>query len=155
MMNHTPSDIHKKERTLQGSAVPLLLVFATFVLGSCTKVSSPVSPSPTDTTVSFSSQVQPIFTQNCALSGCHSGPQPQDGLNLGAGSSYSQIVNVPCVDVPGYLIIKPFKPDSSFLYLKIMGSPVAGIRMPYQRAPLDSDLIATIRNWINQGSPNN
>jgi len=76
-------------------------------------------------------------------------------MTLVAGSSFSQIVNQPCVDVPGYLLVKPFNADSSFLYLKITGSPIAGVRMPYMRSPLTDTLIATIGKWINQGALNN
>lgn len=42
-------------------------------------------------TVSYATNVQPLFTQNCALSGCHSGSFPAGGLNLESGNSYTEI----------------------------------------------------------------
>jgi hypothetical protein len=139
---------------LVSTAAILILI----ILSGCSKSTSlPTQPQPrgADTTVSFSNQVQPIFTANCALGGCHSGPQPQDGMSLAAGSAYNQIVNKPCIDVPGYLLVKPFFADSSFLYLKITGNPIAGIRMPYGRPPLPDSLIVLVGKWINQGALNN
>jgi len=135
-------------------AMPLASTVLLF-MGGCSKSAPTAPPTTADTLVSFANQVQPIFTGYCALSGCHSGPQPQDGMTLVTGSSYSQIVNVPCVDVPGYLRVRPSSADSSFLYLKITGNLIAGIRMPYQRAPLSDTLISTIRIWINQGARDN
>lgn len=123
-------------------------------LAACSK-SSPVGPTGTsvsDTTVSFSSQVQPIFTESCAVPGCHvtGGIAP---MSLQQGKAYADIVNVPSIEQPPYVRVKPYDADSSYLYLKITGR--AGTRMPLQRAPLDSADIATIRRWINQGARNN
>ncbi len=134
-----------------------ILVLISLTMTGCSKtVTSPIGPgSPSDTLVSFENDIQPIFNSYCAVSGCHAGPQPQDGMSLAAGTSYSQIVNVQCIDVPGYLLIKPYYPDSSFLYLKITGNSAAGIRMPYQRQPLSDTMTATIARWISQGARNN
>ena len=37
--------------------------------------------------VTLSDDVQPIFTSNCALSGCHAGTNPQQGMNLSVGQT--------------------------------------------------------------------
>jgi mono/diheme cytochrome c family protein len=42
-------------------------------------------------TVSYAAHVQPLFTQNCALSSCHSGGLPEGGLNLESGKAYTEI----------------------------------------------------------------
>jgi len=42
-------------------------------------------------TVSFSTQIQPIFTQNCAFSGCHAGTSPAAGLNLEDGKAHGNL----------------------------------------------------------------
>ncbi len=133
------------------TAVVLLMAIG---LAACSKTAalSPTGPSPSDTTISFSSQVQPIFTNSCAIPGCHvtGGIAP---MSLQAGFAYKDIVNAPSIEQPPYLIVKPYDADSSYLYLKITGQ--AGTRMPLNHNPLDSAQIATIRTWINQGAKNN
>ncbi len=129
----------------------VLCAFAAVAFMSCSK-SSVVGPS---NEVSFSGQIQPLFTTNCALSGCHAGAEPQDGMSLEPGKAYANIVNQPNIEFGNYLIVKPFYPDSSYLYFKITGNPIAGPRMPYGKAPLDSSDIQTIKDWIDQGAKNN
>src|SRR5450432_51108 len=47
------------------------------------------------TLVSFAGDVQPIFTTNCAKSGCHSSNAPMQGQDLSEGNAYANIVGVP------------------------------------------------------------
>ena len=49
--------------------------------------------------VSFATQVQPVFTANCAFGGCHGGATPQLGMNLSAGLAYANIVGVAAVEL--------------------------------------------------------
>jgi uncharacterized protein YjdB len=109
-----------------------------------------------DIPVSFANQVQPIFTNNCARAGCHAGATPQEGMNLSAGSAYAAIVNVPSNQQPSLLRVNPGNPDLSYLVRKIEGGPnITGSRMPEGGPFLSSADVATIRNWIAQGAPNN
>lgn len=112
---------------------------------------------PTATTLS--GDVQPIFTANCALSGCHAGAAPQLGQNLSAGNAYTSIVNVASVEVPSLLRVEPGDPDNSYLVHKIEGTAasVGGVdtRMPLGNPPLSASEIATIRAWIEEGALNN
>jgi hypothetical protein len=86
--------------------------------------------------VSFSSDVQTIFTTNCALSGCHvKGSQTP---YLTPDVSYQQLLG-------GF--VNTVKPEQSELYIMINGNmqvhiPDAGDR---QR----------IYDWIRNGAPNN
>ncbi len=109
--------------------------------------------------VSFSNDVQPIFTASCALSNCHAGASPRQGMNLSAGLAYDNIVNVPSVDVPGLDRIEPGEPDSSYLVHKIQGTQgqVGGVgdRMPLINCCLSAEQIGTIRTWVEQGAPRN
>jgi uncharacterized protein YjdB len=106
--------------------------------------------------VSFANQVQPIFTANCALSGCHAGASPEQGMNLSAGQAYNAIVNVPSVQQPSLMRVLPGNPDNSYLVRKIEGTPsITGSRMPLGGPFLTASQIATIRTWISQGAPNN
>jgi len=137
-------------------AAVLQLVILSALLASCSGNSgnNPVSPSGSgdSTSVSFSNQIQPIFTSSCAIPGCHvtGGVAP---MSLQAGKAYADIVNAPSTEQPPYLIVKPFDADSSYIYLKITGQ--AGTRMPLNRTPLDSSQIGLIRTWINQGAKDN
>lgn len=76
-------------------------------------------------------------------------------MSLVAGKAYADIVNVLSIEVATYYIVKPFYPDSSYLYLKITGNPIAGPRMPFLRPPLPDSLIQTIKSWILQGAKDN
>ena len=102
------------------------------------------------------SQVQSqIFTASCAFSGCHGGSSPAQGMNLTAGSAYSEIVNVPSNQRPTLDRIEPNDPAASYLYLKVTGDPsIAGSRMPLGGPPLSQALIDLLRDWIERGAPN-
>ncbi len=104
--------------------------------------------------ISFINEVQPIFTANCALSGCHAGTSPASGLNL-SSNAYSRIVNVSSGQRSSLFLIKPLDPDNSYLIHKIKGNDISGSRMPFGRPPLTVDVIALIENWIRQGALNN
>ena len=107
----------------------------------------------------FAQDIQPIFSSNCALSGCHAGTAPQQGMNLSAGVAYANIVCVPSTERPGMMRIRPFEPDSSYLFHKIQGTQTtvggSGAQMPLGAAPLSAQQISLIRTWITQGARNN
>ena len=120
---------------------------------------------PPPATVSFSQNIQPIFNVSCATSSaCHVGPTAGEGLQLTAGVSYGAIVNVPAVEMPKLLIVKPGDPDNSYLVRKIEGGPnISGLQMP-QGCPgtpaggavcLTPDSIAAIRTWVTECAQNN
>jgi len=132
----------------------LLLILAVCVSGSCSKSSSPTKPGPVDDNPSFASDIQPIFTANCALASCHAAPG-QQGLILSAGQSYALLVNVNSVEVPTLMRVRPTLPDSSYLVLKIEGRQTVGVRMPATGTPLSATNIQLIRNWITKGAQNN
>lgn len=103
--------------------------------------------------VSFSGQVQPIFTTSCVNAGCHPGggaPFP-----LAAGVSYANLVNRPATNGPcaGDLRVQPSNADASALTKRLEGA--CGVQMPLGGSPLPSAQIQLIRNWINQGARNN
>jgi len=112
------------------------------------------------TAVSFANDVQPIFTANCAVSGCHAGNTPQSGLSLEAGDSYAQTVNVTTVgtlNCSGQPRVDPGSSATSALYKLVSGS--CGPRMPWSLPPGSDSLTTTeqntIREWIDQGASNN
>lgn len=106
--------------------------------------------------VSFASDVQPIFTANCALAGCHTGANPTGSLNLSAGQSRAQLVNVAAVGFPGAIRVIPGDASNSYLIRKLEGGPnISGVRMPEGAPALPTATIQKIRDWITAGALNN
>ncbi|HSL18179.1 MAG TPA: PKD domain-containing protein [Methylomirabilota bacterium] len=83
-----------------------------------------------------------IFTPACAT--CHAGGSPSADLNLEAGQSYSNLVNVPATTEPGTRVI-PNNPDNSVL--------VTFLEDGHRSRPQSE--IDTIRGWISAGAQNN
>ncbi|MGE5337463.1 MAG: TIGR03118 family protein [Gemmatimonadota bacterium] len=100
-----------------------------------------------------------IFTPRC--SGCHNGSQPPGGSlpgsqNLTAGNSFASLVNVPSLEQPSLLRVKPGDPDNSYLIRKLEGTAgISGSRMPLGGPFLDQATIDQVRSWIAAGAPNN
>ena len=141
-----------------GRAVPdVLMVVATLLaatlLAAC-EHDDPVSTGPpTPTLTGIQNQ---IFTMTCALSGCHLGDNVPSGLNLTAGQSWDNLVNVQSGGVPGIDRVEPGDPDNSYLVMKLEGaSGIVGQRMPLGGNPLSSDQIGAIREWIEAGAEDN
>lgn len=108
-------------------------------------------------TVGFASQVQPIFTTNCALAACHTTPGPtgNPSMDLSAGKAYSNILNVKSADCKPAVRVIAFDPDDSYLIRKLENRSICGVQMPDGATPLTASQITTIRTWIAQGAPNN
>jgi hypothetical protein len=103
--------------------------------------------------VDFTTQIQPIFDQNCALSGCHASDTASGGMILDAGQSYANIVNVTSTEVPPEKRVAPGDSAHSYLYEKISHAvPSDGGQMPLGSNPLPSNLMALIKTWIDQGA---
>lgn len=125
------------------------------VLAGGTRTDSAQVTTSNQIVVSFATQVQPIFTANCAVTGCHTPPTLTGGMNLTAGAAYNNIVNVQSSQIV-MLRIAPGDTVNSLLFRKITeNTPPVGSRMPDGRPPLSATDIATIRDWILSGAPNN
>ena len=96
--------------------------------------------------ISYSQQVDPLFQQRCALSGCHAGSSAQAGLDL-LTPSYSNLIN----HQPR--LLNPGSSVNSLLAQRIDGR--LGPQMPYMAQPLNSNQIAGIKKWIDEGAKNN
>jgi hypothetical protein len=103
---------------------------------------------------SFSTDIQPIFNNNCALGGCHNSTA-QAGLILSQGVAYTNIVNVVSTQVPTLMRVLPSDAANSYLVKKIEGTQSVGVRMPEGRSALNSVSIQNIKNWVNRGAKNN
>jgi hypothetical protein len=106
--------------------------------------------------VSFATDVQSIFTASCSSAGCHKGVMPQAGLDLSAGKSFADLVDVgasQCND--GRKRVLPGDPAQSYLMDKMMGVDLcSGTAMP-KLGSLPTPQLTTIANWICAGAPNN
>lgn len=115
--------------------------------------------------VSFVLDLQPIFLERCAVSGCHVEPRDDDpayddgataagNLELTRAAAYSSLVNVPSWQVPSLFRVEPGNPADSYLVRKLKGEGHEGARMPFGGPYLSEDTIAMFVAWIEQGAPN-
>jgi hypothetical protein len=107
-------------------------------------------------TASFSTDVQPILTTNCATAVCHSGAMPKGGLDLTAGTAHTSLTtgdSGACMSTTPLVV--PGDPSASYLIRKLLGSELCfGGRMPPTMA-LPQDSIKTISDWICGGAQDN
>jgi len=110
--------------------------------------------------VSLHDDVQPILDSRCTE--CHKTPSPPVNLNLTEGNVISNTVNVKAVQSVAAKRVLPEKPQTSYLYAKIVGNyqgiPFlgSGKRMPYDGPPyLTTAQAKTIYDWIFQGALDN
>jgi hypothetical protein len=125
---------------------------------ACGKDSAPTQDEMVKPT--FSGIQAQVFDRSCALPSCHSSAGQRGGLILEAGKSYTNLVNVRSVNdaarARGFLRVIPFKPDSSFLCIKIMGPGAGeGSLMPDGLGRLSQESIDVIREWVALGALNN
>jgi hypothetical protein len=122
-------------------------------------------PPPADQSVSFASNVQPIFNRSCALAAaCHLGAAAAGALDLSVGESHEELVDEASSQQPALRLVAPGRPDDSYLVRKIEGGPaIAGALMP-QGCPgtpqqgaqcLTPDDIEAIRTWITECATEN
>jgi len=89
-----------------------------------------------------------IIKQNCSVAGCHTGKDPQMGLNMEPGKFPGTVIDVPSTEKPSLKIIDSRNPEKSYLLMKIKGSAeIVGNQMPLSRTPLPSESIQTIEDW--------
>ncbi|MGB5550240.1 MAG: hypothetical protein WBO74_07075, partial [Thermoanaerobaculia bacterium] len=115
-------------------------------------------------TLSFATDVQPIFSASCASNGCHDGAggpgrpvgSPGGGgtsLDLTVGNAYPSLLDTttPCGPV-----VSPGNAAASILIGKLTGTELCmGSLMPKGDPALTPELIDTIATWICQGAEDN
>ncbi len=106
---------------------------------------------------------QVIFDgHGCTQSLCHSGSAPQGGLDLTAGASYQNLIEVPSTE-SDLNRVQPGDQNRSFLWLKLAaktdptqlppGVQVPGAPMPNGLAALSENELEAVRLWIFSGAP--
>jgi len=143
----------------RGAYVLAVLICLAAALSACTnenpslRIISVVPPA--NTPISFSADVQPIFSRSCAKSGCHAGAGLSQGLSLESGKSYALLVGVASTEDPSLKRVEPGRSDLSYLIDKLEGTGL-GDRMPLSGPPfLPDGEVQIIKDWIDQGAPNN
>ncbi|HUP60197.1 MAG TPA: hypothetical protein VNA69_07240 [Thermoanaerobaculia bacterium] len=135
-----------------------LLCLSLILLGGCGELITPTDPGlggpPIDPTATFTRVQNEIFTPTCARIGCHDTIGQQSQMVLIAGRAYGSTVNVPSVEMPSLMRVRPNDPANSYLYRKITGAGITGDRMPQALPPLTDAQIALVRDWIRRGAPN-
>lgn len=130
----------------------LVLLAATAVITGC--AARPVGLEPTTESV-----VTNILAPSCGTSGCHSQPEPQQGLDLSSGEAIMRtaVSRPPTVGSAPRLypaIIVPGDPDASFLVAKItLPGADEGVPMPPTDFMLTDEAVQTIRDWIRAMPP--
>jgi hypothetical protein len=135
----------------------------------------------TTPTVSFKTDILPVFTPGCGIAGstCHGAPDvvqqqrpylaAEDG-GTDAAVVVSGLVGVLSNEDPQMNLVTASDPTNSYLMHKIDGDMCTlaaacakgqtqytdcGQQMPYSSPPLDPSTRDTIRRWIAQGAKNN
>lgn len=134
----------------------LLLVVGAAACGS----DSPTAPTPTPTTPTagglqptLSSIQSVVFDASCISH--HGDHATEAGLDLTAGQSYSNLVNVPSTQV-ALDLVEPNDAENSYLIHKLDGrAGIVGVRMPVGASFLSDADIDVIKQWISAGAQNN
>ncbi len=97
--------------------------------------------------LNYTDHIQPIFTNNCALSGCHNDATAQQNLRLG---SYEGVL---AGSVNGSVVV-PVNADKSPVIFFLEREDDSSLRMPKGSPPLDDGTLSLIRKWIDGGARN-
>jgi uncharacterized membrane protein len=100
-----------------------------------------IPPQPVNDSVSFVSDILPIFVSNCSTTGCHDAITRREGYNL---SSYSGLLARGIV---------PHNSASSRAYTALSGSG-ENLMPPPPRIAISATDKAIILKWINEGAKN-
>ena len=95
-------------------------------------------------TVSFKQHIVPILVNNCSLSDCHSGVNPEGNLNLEESVAYSQLMN----PQDGY--VDTLDPEGSLLYSSLISQS-----NPMPPDGMDDCKKKMILKWMQQKAKNN
>jgi hypothetical protein len=117
------------------------LAIIAFLLAGC---------GPDEEPATFTRVQSEVFSISCVASVCHTGSAPAEMMNL-TGDAYDDIVDVPSVQAPDKVRVKPGDPDGSYLLDKLLGKQMIGDQMPVG-VPLEEERIDLVRRWIAAGA---
>jgi len=130
----------------------LVLILFSLYVQSCTyNKGEAVTPNSGCTTtysnLSFTSDIQPILTTNCAISGCHSGSSPQGNFTLESSKAYATLSK----KGSGYIDVSD--PKSSVLYSSIVS--ISNPMPPNGMQALSACDLKRIEIWMSEGAKDN
>lgn len=100
----------------------------------------------------FEARVQPFVNMAC---NCHQSTPLMAPFSLKPGEAYGNLVNVPSVQLPSMMLIKPGSTQDSYLWHKIDNTHVqvggSGQVMP-SNIPLNADEKLIFQRWIVGGA---
>ena len=134
----------------------VFIIITLTALISCSEenTTGPANSPPSNIPMSKLSDIQvKVFTQSCALSGCHGSTNNQANLLLTEGNSFNNLVNVQSLLFPQFKRVAPDTSSNSLL-IKILKGEVDP-QMPLNRNPLSDEVIDSIAAWIDKGAINN
>jgi len=158
---HLGHNLNGREGASMRYAVRLsstIVAVAAAMMGAGCGSSSPATPTPTPTGPTFSQQIQAqILTPACVACHTDEGRTPAGGLNMKPGSAHASLVGVASTGKAGAIRVIAGNPGNSYLVQKLEGaSDIVGLRMPRNGPPfLTAEQVALIRQWIQNGAPNN
>jgi hypothetical protein len=129
-----------RKETLPDTTFPIVISPKTFSFAFITLNSIPL------TNISFTEYINPILEVNCSFSGCHSGQNPANGIDL---TTWAGVTADPSIVFPG-------EPDLSRLVWAIEKRAGVSPMPPIgYTSPLTLNQIRAIRTWIDEGALNN
>lgn len=107
-----------------------------------------------DSGATLSGHVQPILDTRCATAGCHGEVAPAAGLDLTAGASRDNLLEIASTQNPDLSLVTPGNPTNSYLMTKLTGDGFSGKQMPLGANALSTEELEVVRLWISYGAPN-
>jgi hypothetical protein len=136
------------ERRVDAGGFFLFFDAGGFVCPDASTVESPDAAGCTPSrTVTYESDVLPIFANHCNGETCHN-------ATWGSGAAYDDLVGKPSHECcERRLLVRPGDPEGSYVIDKLRGENLCGGRsMPLGRTIDPSDIL-TIADWICEGAP--
>ena len=129
--------------------LPLLLILSISCADQIVSTCGDELPDP-GFTATFSSIQEYVLTPNCAVSGCHVGSNPPEGLDLSAGKSYDNLVSV-ASQQSSLLLVDPGISSDSWIIKKVTAD---GTSLMPPGSPLSAAVVDSIKKWIDEGADN-
>ncbi len=139
---------HRRKRACAAFVLGVLAATSAATLGAAGAQAQQPAPQPAEMR-ELEARVAALFERSCTQSGCHAGPAPQQGMDLSRARFFASIVDEPSREVPSLMRVRPGRPDSSYLVMKLRGDPgIVGVPMPMVGEKLSAEEVETVEAWI-------
>lgn len=120
----------------------VVVICLPLVLSQCSKPAAEINCA---TSVSFKTDIIPILSTNCAISGCHTGAHPEANLNMDSANAYHNLTT------KGYVVAGT--PNYSIMYNQMLGN--GGVPIMPPTGGLDHSYTDKVYCWIKEGAQEN